>query len=196
MIYEFKDHLTKNGILSQLMAPRTPQKNGVAEKRNHTLLDKMRSMLSYSSLPTSFWGYAVQTEVSILNIVPSKSIPKTPLELWNGRKPSLRHVCIWGCPAHVLKGKIGKMEPRSKVCMFVSYPKGTRRGIFYNAQENKVFVSTDAMFLEHNYIEDFKPRNKVVLEELLADEIGPIPTTIVEQQREETTTPDQTPLPP
>ena len=54
--------------------------------------------------------------------------------------------------------------------MFVGYPKGTRGGLFYSAQENKVFVSTNATFLEYNYMADFKPRSKVVLEELLADE--------------------------
>ncbi|RVW52634.1 Retrovirus-related Pol polyprotein from transposon TNT 1-94 [Vitis vinifera] len=193
LVYEFKDYLIENGILSQLTAPGTPQQNGVAERRNRTLLDMMRSMMSYSSLPTSFWGYALQTAVYILNIVPSKSIPNTPLELWNGRKPSLRHIRIWGCPAHVLKGKTGKLEPRSEVCMFVGYPKGTRGGMFYSAQDNKVFVSTNATFLEYNYMADFKPRSKVVLEELLADEISPMPTTVVERQRKETTAQDLTP---
>ncbi|RVW45213.1 Retrovirus-related Pol polyprotein from transposon TNT 1-94 [Vitis vinifera] len=196
LVYEFKDYLIENGILSQLTAPRTHQQNGVAERRNRTLLDMMRSMMSYSSLPTSFWGYALQTTVYILNIVPSKSIPNTPLELWNGRKPSLRHIRIWGCPAHVLKGKTGKLEPRSEVCMFVGYPKGTRGGMFYSAQDNKVFVSTNATFLEYNYMIDFKPRSKVVLEELLADEISPTPTTVVEQQRKETTARDLTPSSP
>ncbi|WJZ88365.1 hypothetical protein VitviT2T_007671 [Vitis vinifera] len=196
LVYEFKDYLIENGILSQLTAPGTPQQNGVAERRNRTLLDMMRSMMSYSSLPTSFWGYALQTAVYILNIVPSKSIPNTPLELWNGRKPSLRHIRIWGCPAHVLKGKTGKLEPRSEVCMFVGYPKGTRGGMFYSAQDNKVFVSTNATFLEYNYMADFKPRSKVVLEELLADEISPMPTTVVERQRKETTAQDLTPPPP
>ena len=71
---EFKDHLLENGILSQLTAPGTPQQNGVAERRNRTSLDMVRSMMSYSSLPLSFWGYALQTAVYILNIVPSKSI--------------------------------------------------------------------------------------------------------------------------
>ena len=194
--YEFKDHLIENGILSQLTAPGTPQQNGVAERRNRTLLDMIRSMLSYSSLPTSFWGYALQTAVYILNLVPSKSISKTPLELWNGRKPSLRHIRIWGCPAHVLKGKTGKLEPRSEVCMFVGYPKGTRGGLFYSTQDNKVFVSTNATFLEHNYMADFKPKSKVVLEELLADKISPTPTTVVERQRVEITTRDQTSQPP
>ncbi|RVW14668.1 Retrovirus-related Pol polyprotein from transposon TNT 1-94 [Vitis vinifera] len=76
------------------------------------------------------------------------------------------------------------------------YPKGTRGGLFYSAQENKVFVSTNATFLEYNYMADFKPISKVVLEELLADEISPTPTTVVERQRKETTAQDLTPPPP
>ena len=140
MVYELKNYLIENRILSQLIAPGTPQQNGVVERRNRTLLDMMRSMFSYSSLPISFWGYALQTTVYILNIVPSKSIPKTPLELWNGHKPSLRRIHIWGCPAHVLKGKTGILDPCLEVCMFMGYPKGTRGGLFYSTQDNKVFV--------------------------------------------------------
>ena len=55
---EFKFYLTQEGIVSKLSAPGTPQQNGVVEMRNRTLLDMVRSMLSYSSLPISFWGYA------------------------------------------------------------------------------------------------------------------------------------------
>ena len=100
-----------------------------------------------------------------MNVVLSKSIQKTALELWNGHKPSLRHIRIWGCPAHVLKGKTGKLEPCTEVCLFVGYPKGTRGGLFYSPQEKKVFVSTNATFLENDYMTDFKSRSKVVLEE-------------------------------
>ena len=88
---EFKDHLLQHGIVSQLIAPGTPQQNGVAEMRNRTLLDMVRSMMSYSSLPNRT---PLQISVYILNVVPSKSIQKTPLELWNGHKPSLRHFSI------------------------------------------------------------------------------------------------------
>ena len=77
----FKDYLTENGIISQLTAPRTPQQNGVAERRNRTFLDMVRSMMSYSTLPISFWGYALNTAMYLLNLVPSKSVPKTPVEL-------------------------------------------------------------------------------------------------------------------
>ena len=122
----------------------------------------IRSMFSYSILPSSFWGYALETVMYILNVVPSKSISKTPLELWNGRKASLRHICIWGCIAYVLQSKTTKLEPRSKVCLFVGYPKETRGGFFYSPQDNQVFVSTNATFLEEDYMREFKPRSKIL----------------------------------
>ena len=50
--------------------------------------------------------------------------------------------------------------------MFIGYPKGTRGGIYYNQKDKKVIVSTHATFLEDDYMNNFKPRSKVVLEEL------------------------------
>ena len=54
LLRDFKDYLTKNGIISQLTAPGTLQQKGVTERKNMTLLDMVRSMLSYSTLPISF----------------------------------------------------------------------------------------------------------------------------------------------
>ena len=82
----------------------------------------------------------------LLNLVPSKSIPKTPVELQIARKPSMRHLHIWGCPAHVLKGKSDKLQFKTEVVFFVGYPKGTVGGLFYSLKDNKVFVSTNAEF--------------------------------------------------
>ena len=58
--------------------PGTPQKNGVAERRNRTLMDMVRSILSNSTLPLSLWMYALKTIVYLLNWVPSKAIPENP----------------------------------------------------------------------------------------------------------------------
>ena len=63
---EFIDHLVQNGILSQLIAPGMPQQNDVAERRNRTLLDMIRSMMSYSELPLFLWGYTLETAMYIL----------------------------------------------------------------------------------------------------------------------------------
>ena len=94
LLGDFKDYLTQNGIVSRLTAPGTPQQNGVAERRNKTLLEMVRSMMSYPTLSISFWGYALNTAIHLLNLVPSKSVPKTPMELWSRRKPSMKYLHI------------------------------------------------------------------------------------------------------
>ena len=58
----------------------------------------------------------------LLNLVPSKSVPKTPVELWSGRNPSMIHLHIWGCPAYKLKGKFDKLQSKTEVVFFVGYP--------------------------------------------------------------------------
>ena len=85
LLGEFRQYLEDHGITSQMSVPGQPQQNGVAERRNRTLLDMVRSMMSYASLPSSFWGYALETAQYILNLVPSKAIPTTLKELWTGR---------------------------------------------------------------------------------------------------------------
>ena len=97
----FTRYLDEYGIEAQYTMPGTPQQNGVAERRNHTLLEMVRCMLSHSSLPDFLWGDALRTVVYILNQVPSKFVSKTPYELMSGKKPSLRHFHEWGCKAEV-----------------------------------------------------------------------------------------------
>lgn len=86
---EFRDYLAAKEITSQLSAPGMPQQNGIVERRNRTIMDMVRSMISYSNLPISFWGHALETVVYIFNLVPSKSVPTTPIELWTGCKLNL-----------------------------------------------------------------------------------------------------------
>ena len=66
------------------MPPGTPQRNGVPERHNRTLLDMVRSMTSLTNLPPSFWGYALETVAFMLNRAPPKSVETTPYELWFG----------------------------------------------------------------------------------------------------------------
>ena len=87
-------------------------------------------MISYLSLPVSFWGYALKTAMHILNLVPSKSVPNTPKELWSGCKPNMKYLHIWGCLAHVLKRKSEKLEAKTEVCMFLGYSKKTKGYLF------------------------------------------------------------------
>ena len=118
MSYEFGLHLKQCRIVSQLTPPGTPQCNGVSEHRNHTLLDMVRSMMSLTNLPLSFWGYALETAVFTLNRAPSKSVEMTPYELWFGKKPKLSFLKIWGCDAYAKNFQPDKLKPKSeKVCL-------------------------------------------------------------------------------
>nr|GFB25063.1 retrovirus-related Pol polyprotein from transposon TNT 1-94 [Tanacetum cinerariifolium] len=96
---EFKDYLSKNGIVQHLTSPYTPQQNGVSERRNRTLLDMVRSMFNLTTLPLSFWDYALESAVRILNMVPTKKFDKTPYEIWHGKAPNLSYLKVWGCEA-------------------------------------------------------------------------------------------------
>ena len=87
----FAKYLQDCGIVAQYTLFGSLEQNGVAERRNRTLKDMMRSMVSRSNLPEYLWGEAIKISNYILNRVPSKSVPKTPFELWTGRKPSLTH---------------------------------------------------------------------------------------------------------
>ena len=84
---EFIDHLRSCGIISQLTPPGTPQWNDVSERRNRSLLDMVRSMMSQTDLPPSFRSHALETAAFTLNRVPSKTVEKTTYEIWIGKKP-------------------------------------------------------------------------------------------------------------
>jgi hypothetical protein len=91
------------GIISQLTPIGTPERNGVSEHCNCTLLDMVRSMMSLIDLPLLFWGYALETAAFTLNWASSKSVETTPYELWFGNKPKLLFLNVWGCDVYVKK---------------------------------------------------------------------------------------------
>src|SRR4051795_152072 len=165
--YEFGEHLKKCGILSQLTPPGTPQRNGVSERRNRTLLDMVRSMMSLTDLPLSFWGYALETAAFTLNRAPSKSVETTPYELWFGKKPRLSFLKVWGCEAYVKKLQPDKLEPKAKKCVFIGYPKETIGHTFYHRSEGKIFVAKNGSFLEKEFLSKEVTRRKVELDEVV-----------------------------
>jgi transposase InsO family protein len=81
----------------QVTSPYEPQQNGVAERWNRILMDMVHSMLSNSTLPLSLWMETLKTAAHIINHVPSKSVIKTPYELWTDRNSSINYFHAWGC---------------------------------------------------------------------------------------------------
>ena len=110
----------------------------MSERRNRTLLDMVRSMMSLIGLPLSFWGYALETAAFTLNRAPSKSIETTPYELWFGSKPKMSFLKVWGCDAYVKRLQPDILEPKSEKCVFIGYPKETIGYTFYHKSEGKI----------------------------------------------------------
>jgi transposase InsO family protein len=88
----FKFFCDERGITRQPTILYTSQQNGVAERRNRTLFDMVRSMMAQANLLISFWGDALLTAAYILNRVPSKSVSSTLYELWNDVKCNLGYL--------------------------------------------------------------------------------------------------------
>ncbi|KAJ9544569.1 hypothetical protein OSB04_024276 [Centaurea solstitialis] len=171
---EFDNHLMECGIVSQLTPPYTPQMNGVSERRNRTLLDMVRTMMCHSTLPISFWGHALETAAHILNRAPTKSVEKTPYELWKGKKPNISFLKIWGCEVYVKRPTSEKLKPKSDKCFFVGYPKTTVGYYFYNPEENKVFVARNGKFLEEKFLSLENTRKDVDLQVVDEENTTPV----------------------
>lgn len=147
----FARYLREEGIVPQYTMPGTPSQNGVAERRNRTLKEMVRAMLCHSNLPIHLWSEALKTAVHVLNKVPTKSVLKTPYELWTGRKPSLYYMHIWGCPAEAkLYNPHEKVfDPRTTSGYFIGYPERSKGYRFYCPTHTSQMVETGkAKFLE------------------------------------------------
>jgi transposase InsO family protein len=121
---DFKLFCEEKGIIHEVTAPYTPQHNGLAERRNRTLLNMARCMLKSKELPKKLWGEAVNTAAYVLNMCPTKRLKdSTPEELWTGHKPSVKHLRIFGslCFRHIPDEKRKKLDDKSEQLILVGY---------------------------------------------------------------------------
>ncbi|RVW72857.1 Retrovirus-related Pol polyprotein from transposon TNT 1-94 [Vitis vinifera] len=151
----FAKFLQEHGIVAQYTMPGSPDQNGVAERRNRTLLDMVRSMLSSSKLPKFLWTESLKTSVYILNRVPTKAVPKTPFELLKCWKPSLRHMRVWGCSSEVriYNPQEKKLDPRTISGYFIRYAEKSKGYRFYcPSHSTRIVESRNAKFLEYDLV--------------------------------------------
>ncbi|KFD66842.1 hypothetical protein M514_20986 [Trichuris suis] len=126
---QMEQYLTENGITHRLSAPRTLQQNGVAERKNRTLVEMARCMIIQSKVPISFWAEAIITANHIRNRCPSRSLNgKSPFEFWFGRKPHIGYFRTFGIKGFVLnkRPEKGKFDPRGIPRTFVGYSEVTK----------------------------------------------------------------------
>ncbi|CAL9017123.1 unnamed protein product [Prunus brigantina] len=149
---EFNKFCEESGIQRQLTMAYSPQQNGVAERKNRTVVEMAKSMLHEKGVPYEFWAEAVNTAVYLLNRSPTKALNKiTPFEAYTGRKPGIAHLKIFGSPCHVLipSALRHKLEENSHKCIFVGYGLCEKGYRLFDPSTRKIILSRDVQFDEN-----------------------------------------------
>ncbi|GJY34542.1 putative ribonuclease H-like domain-containing protein [Tanacetum coccineum] len=161
---EFKNRVInefceKKDIKREFSVARTPQQNGVAERRNRTLIEAARTMLADFKLPTTFWAEAVNTACYVhKRVIIVKPYNKTPYELFRGRTPSLSFMRPFGCHVTILvtilirRSSLAKFDGKFDDGFFVGYSLTSKAFRVYNIRIRKVEENLHIRFLENKPI--------------------------------------------
>ncbi|GJY73782.1 retrovirus-related pol polyprotein from transposon TNT 1-94 [Tanacetum coccineum] len=140
------------GIKREYSNARTPQQNGVAERKNKTLIEATRTMLADSFLPNTFWAEAVSTACYVLNrVLVTKPQNKTPYELITGKIPIISYIRPFGCHVTILNtiDHLGKFEEKSDKGFLVGYSLNSKAFRVYNLETKRVEENLYINFLEN-----------------------------------------------
>ncbi|GKD17569.1 retrovirus-related pol polyprotein from transposon TNT 1-94 [Tanacetum coccineum] len=139
----------KKGIKMEFGVARTPQQNGVAERKNRTLIEAARTMLAKSLLPIPFWAEAVNTVYYVLNrVLVTKPQNKTPYELLIGNSPSISFMRPFGCPLTILNtlDSLGKFDGKSDEGYFLGYSTSSKVFSFLVKKAKKISGNVTPLF--------------------------------------------------
>nr|GEX26942.1 hypothetical protein [Tanacetum cinerariifolium] len=141
----------EEGIKHQTSTPRTPEQNGVVERQNRTLVEAARTMLSALQLPLFFWSKAIATACYTQNrSIIIMTHDKTQYHFINDRKPSIKHLYIFGCTCYITRdGKnLDKMKEKGDQCILVVYSTQSKAYHVYNQRTRMIVESIHIRFDE------------------------------------------------
>ncbi|GKA93756.1 retrovirus-related pol polyprotein from transposon TNT 1-94 [Tanacetum coccineum] len=141
----------EEGIEHQTSTPRTPKKNGVVKRQNRTLIEAARTMLSASKLPLFFWAEAIATACYTQNrsiIIPTHE--KMAYHIINDRKPSIKHLHIFGCTCYLTRDgeNLDKIKEKGDPCILVGYSTQSKGYRVYNKRTRLIVESIHIKFDE------------------------------------------------
>ncbi|GAA0155218.1 transmembrane signal receptor [Lithospermum erythrorhizon] len=154
----FDQYCRKYGIRHEQSVPKTPQHNGLAERMNRTIMEKVRCLLSHSNLPRLFWGEALYATIQIINLSSTTILEgSVPEELWSAKKIFYKHLRTFGCRAfvHVPKDDLNKLDSKSNQYVYLRYGDEKFGYKLYDPVAKKLITSRDVVFFEEQTIKDF-----------------------------------------
>lgn len=159
---QFNEYCEAKGIQRHRTCAYTPQQNGVAERMNRTIMEKVRCMLSDSGLPKKFWAEATHTAVIIINKTPSSALNfEAPDKKWYGKPPVYSYLRRFGCVTFVHTDD-GKLNPRAKKGVLLGYPTGIKGYKVWLMDEKKCAVSRNVIFQENAVYKDIVQKKKAI----------------------------------
>ncbi|CAM8916933.1 unnamed protein product [Rhodiola kirilowii] len=156
---EFLDFCKCCGIAKHHTVAGTPQQNGLAERYNRTILERVRCLMLQSGMPKSFWAEAANTACYLINRCPSAAIDfNTPMKMWSSHPVDYNLLRIFGCCAYA-HVKRDKLEPRALKCVFLGYQEGVKGYKLWYLEKNhkRTLISRDVVFKEQDFL--FKKTN-------------------------------------
>jgi transposase InsO family protein len=196
---EFVNFCKDVGIKRELTTPYNPQQNGVAKRKNRTIMEVVKTMIHDQDLPMCLWAEAAMAVVYVQNRLSHSALGlKTPEEMFTEKKPKVSHLKIFGCPVfiHIPKEKRNKLEPSGKKGIFVGYCEVSKAFRIYIPGHRHIEISRDMTFDEDAAL---KKSRRCRLEEIYEEE-PVIPRTVepvrevpraAEPVREVVTSPDE-----
>jgi len=192
----FKEFCAKEGIRRELTAPHNPQQNGVAERKNRSIVGAAKAMLHDQGLPLHLWAEACNTAVYLQNRSPHRILcMHTPEEAFSGKKPDVSHIRIFGSSVycHVSKDSRKKLEPTAELGIFVGYTETPHNYLVYMPSLRKTVMRRDVKFDEEKAMRSSLERELQISseEELLVPKEKPqedVEQPHIEEQKMESTT--------
>jgi hypothetical protein len=186
---EFANFCKDAKIKRELTTPYNPQQNGVAERKNRTIMEAVKTMIHDQDLPMHLWAEEAKTLVYVQNILSHSALGfKTPEEMFSGKKSKVNHLKIFGCLVfvHILKEKRTKLDPSGKKGIFVGYCEVSKAFRVYIPCYHHIEINRDVTFDEDVAL---KKSRRCQLEEVYEEE--PVAPRVAEPVREVITSPDE-----
>lgn len=153
----FTNFCDKTGIFHEFSAPKTPQQNGVAERKNRTIQEMGRFMLNSMNVAKKFWSEAFNTACHVINRVYLRpGTTMTPYEILKGKKPNMSYFHVFGCTCYIPNDRdyLKKLDSKSDNGIFLGYSNNSHAYRVYNLRLKTIQESVNVAFNDYLSVSD------------------------------------------